>query len=380
MKSANILFLFLILISACKQRERFIIEGIVPVEWETQNVQLKFFDENLNDSTVITHSPVKNNQFKMEGSIAHPDYVVLQFNNDKSVHFFLENTTTKIKFSPQTGAPIISGSALNNQLETFNSQFARYRQELQKVRDEIVEARNLQKDSPDFLTRKRAQMDTIIQEMVKCQKAFIAEYPNSLATAYILRMSKTDLEMPFVQSVYNNFDSDIKNSSIGKSLKKQIEAQEKTTLGNSFIDIQLKDANGKEITVSELAKEQEYLLLDFWASWCGPCRHENDNILKIHNQYHSKGLQIVGISLDVKKEAWQKAIEEDNISWTQLSDLKGWNSSLVAKYGIEGIPYTVLVNKEGKIVAKGLRAENLKNKLEEVLNNKEDCQIRNLQQ
>nr|WP_321356400.1 TlpA disulfide reductase family protein [uncultured Draconibacterium sp.] len=369
MKSANILLLFLIFISACKQKESFIIEGTVPAEWETQNVQLKFLDEDLNDSIIIAHSPVKSNQFKMKGSIAHPNYVVLQFSSNKSVYFFLENTTTTIKFSPQAGAPIISGSALNIQLEVFYSQFAPFRQELQKIRDEIVEARNLQKDSPDFLTRKRSQMDTIIQKMVKCQKTFIAEHPNSLATAYILRMSKTDLEMPFVQSVYSNFDDEIKSSSIGKSLKKQITAQEKTALGNSFIDIQLVDVKGKEITISELAENQEYLLLDFWASWCGPCRHENDNILKIHNQYHSKGLQIVGISLDVKKEAWQKAIQEDHITWTQLSDLKGWNSPLVAKYGIEGIPYTVLVNKEGKIVAKGLRGENLSVKLKEVFNN-----------
>ncbi len=369
MKSANILFLFLVIISACKPKEHFIIEGTVPAEWETQNVQLKFLDENLNDSTVIAHSSVKRNQFSMKGSIMHPDYVVLQFDNDKPVYLFLDNTTTKIQFSPQTGAPIINGSALNNQLETFNSQFAPFRQQLQKVRDEIVEARNQQKDSPDFLKQKRAEMDTIIQKMVKCQKTFIAEHPNSSATAHILRMSKTDLEMPFVQSAYNNFDDDIKDSSIGKSLKKQINAKEKTAVGNAFIDIQLADVNGKEITVSELAKEHEYLLLDFWASWCGPCRHENDNILKIHNQYHSKGLQIVGISLDVKKEAWQKAIKEDNITWTQLSDLKGWNSPLVAKYGIEGIPYTVLVNKEGQIVAKGLRGENLSVKLKEVFNN-----------
>ncbi|MCG6191025.1 TlpA disulfide reductase family protein [Maribellus maritimus] len=369
MKSANILLLILIIISACKQKEHLIIEGTFPAEWETQNVQLRFLDEDLNDSTIIAHSSVKNNQFRMKGSIMHPDYVVLRFDNDKSVYLFLENTTTKIRFSPQTGTPIISGSPLNDQLATFNAQFAPFRQELQKVRDEIVKARNLQKDTPGFLTRKRAQMDTIIQEMVKCQKAFITEHPNSLATAYILRMSKTDLEMPFVQSVYSNFDGEIKNSSIGKSLKKQITAQEKTALGNSFIDIRLADVKGKEIAISELAEDQEYLLLDFWASWCGPCRHENDNMIKIYNQYHSKGLEIVGISLDVNKEAWQRAIKEDHITWAQLSDLKGWNSPLVAKYGIEGIPYTVLVNKEGKIVAKGLRAENLRNKLAEVFNN-----------
>ena len=159
--------------------------------------------------------------------------------------------------------------------------------------------------------------------MVKCQEKFIAQYPNTLVTAYILRMSKTDLEISFVHSVYNNFDDNIKNSSIGKSLKKQIEAKEKTALGNSFIDIQLENINGEILTVSELMKDQDYLLLDFWASWCGPCRHENSNILKINDQYESKGLQIVGISLDVKKENWQKAVEEDHISWEQLSRFKG---------------------------------------------------------
>jgi hypothetical protein len=92
------------------------------------------------------------------------------------------------------------------------------------------------------------------------KKDIIAEHPNSLATAYILRMSKTDLEIPFVQSVYNNFDDDIKNSSIGKSLKKQIKAKEKTALGNSFIDIRMKDANGKEVSVSELAKKTRIIL------------------------------------------------------------------------------------------------------------------------
>jgi thiol-disulfide isomerase/thioredoxin len=109
------------------------------------------------------------------------------------------------------------------------------------------------------------------------------------------------------------------------------------------------------------------VLVDFWASWCGPCRRENPNVVEAFNKYKNKNFTILGVSLDLKKEAWQKAIVDDNLNWTHISDLKQWGSEVVPLYGIQGIPFNVLVDPGGKVIAENLRGEELNQKLQEVL-------------
>jgi thiol-disulfide isomerase/thioredoxin len=101
------------------------------------------------------------------------------------------------------------------------------------------------------------------------------------------------------------------------------------------------------------------VLIDFWASWCGPCREENPNVLKAYRQYHSKGFTILGVSLDDNKEKWLEAVRKDGLPWTQVSDLRGWKNAVAVLYGVQGIPMNYLVDKDGKIMAKGLRGEDL---------------------
>ncbi len=111
----------------------------------------------------------------------------------------------------------------------------------------------------------------------------------------------------------------------------------------------------------------QYVLIDFWASWCGPCRLENPNVLKTYRKFHSKGFTVLGVSLDDHKDKWLAAIRQDGLPWTQVSDLKGWKNEVAVQYGIEGIPMNFLLDKEGKIVAKGLRGQDLEKQLEESL-------------
>jgi len=138
-----------------------------------------------------------------------------------------------------------------------------------------------------------------------------------------------------------------------------------TTSGMEAPEINLPSPEGKEIALSSL--RGKVVLIDFWASWCGPCRKEMPNVVKAYNKYKDKGFEIYGVSLDQDKDRWVEAIKKDGITWPQVSDLKYWQSEVVPLYSIQGIPYTVLLDKEGKIIAKGLRGAELDKKLEEIL-------------
>lgn len=162
-----------------------------------------------------------------------------------------------------------------------------------------------------------------------------------------------------------------------KNMKKSFDAQaarqaemEKTEAANSWVgklapEFSMPDANGKNISLASF--RGKYVLVDFWASWCGPCRNENPNVVKAYQQFKNKNFTILGVSLDKEKESWLQAIRDDQLHWTQISDLKYWNSKAVDLFKFEGIPFNVLVDPQGKIVAQQLRGDGLENKLKELL-------------
>ena len=164
---------------------------------------------------------------------------------------------------------------------------------------------------------------------------------------------------------YNLLSAEIKNSSYGKRIKFFTDANFNTGVGSNAIDFSLADADGKLFTLKDF--KSKYILLDFWASWCGPCRLENPNLIKAYNHYNSKGFTIVGLSMDSSKENWLKAVKDDGLMWKQLNDPKSVNGKTADRYGVKSLPANFLIDENGKIVARNLRGSALEEKLKELL-------------
>jgi peroxiredoxin len=163
---------------------------------------------------------------------------------------------------------------------------------------------------------------------------------------------------PFLSDMKKSFDAQ-------QSAPAEQSSGASSWVGKSVPELVLPDVNGKDISLASF--KGKYLLVDFWASWCGPCRNENPNVVKAYNNYKGKNFTILGVSLDRDKDSWQKAIQQDHLTWTHVSDLKYWNSKAVEIFGFQGIPFNILVDPSGKVIAQELRGEDLENKLKEVL-------------
>ncbi|RKD90829.1 TlpA disulfide reductase family protein [Mangrovibacterium diazotrophicum] len=194
---------------------------------------------------------------------------------------------------------------------------------------------------------------------------FIRENPSSIISLDALTTFGGEIpEYGEVAPLYAGLSSEIKNSPEGKNYATLLEKLKSASLNSVAKDFTQSDVNGQPVSLSDF--RGNYVLVDFWASWCGPCRRENPNVREAYSIYHPRGLEILGVSLDNDKEKWMKAIKDDQLPWTQVSDLKGWQNEVAARYNIKSIPQNFLVDPRGQIIGKNLRGEELQAKLKEI--------------
>lgn len=220
--------------------------------------------------------------------------------------------------------------------------------------------------------RVEAMIDSI--DKLKNDKVYgeyVKSNPSSPIAVFALQQyAGWDIDAAKVEPLYKTLSETNKNLPSAVEFKTNMEIARKTGIGQFAMEFIQNDTSGVPVKLSSL--KGRYLLIDFWASWCGPCRAENPNLVKVFNKYKEKNFHILGVSLDRpgQKDRWMKAIYDDKLEWTQVSDLQFWNNEVAKQYGIRAIPQNLLLDPEGKIIAKNIRGEELENKVAEIIEGK----------
>ncbi len=268
----------------------------------------------------------------------------------------------------------VSGSPASTMLKDLISTFGKKNFEVDR---QFAELDSLKKaNAPDsIMITATATKNNTIEDLNSYLKNFIEKSSNGSLSVLALGWASRSLSTPDFEKelavVTKKFPDNLVLQDMRKSYyaqKTQAQTPEPTSgtwVGKPAPELSLDDADGKAIPLSSF--KGKYVLVDFWASWCGPCRMENPNVVKAYSEYKNKNFAILGVSLDKDKGAWQKAVKDDNLSWAQVSDLKYWNSHAVEVFQFQGIPFNILVDPQGKIIAQELRGADLENKLKEVL-------------
>lgn len=275
----------------------------------------------------------------------------------------LNSITDSVKYA------IIKDSKVNDDNERYKALTKSVRKKNEALVAEFKSKGIDQQKEEAYMKTVFTRSEAIKKESAEINKQFYITHLDSYVglVAYSNELIG-EIDPVITQSEFNKFSVDLRSTDLGKTIADKIALAKHTGIGSMAIDFTQNDVNDKPVKLS--AFKGSYVLLDFWASWCVPCRAENPNLVKAYNKYKDRNFTILGVSLDQpgKKELWLKAIEKDGLVWTQVSDLKFWNNEVANKYGIKAVPQNYLIDPTGKIIAKNLYGEALLAKLASLFN------------
>jgi peroxiredoxin len=313
------------------------------------------------DHAVLVTGSSKDGSFSLKGSIPEPGLYFLVLGEQQPQYIYLENSDITVNGSIDNLKNLkIEGSKSHLDFMEFNRIFNPMIGELNGIAAEIQKEMNEKKR--DLLIKR---YDSVVLAVNKEVTNFVSAKRSSYVSPFLLWVTaKLDDNPAIMEERYNMLDENIRKTQIGKSLAEYIDFMKVGSVGTYAPDFSQNDVNGKAVTLSSF--KGKYVLVDFWASWCRPCRAENPNVVKVYNKFKDKNFTILGVSLDAKKDAWVRAIQSDKLAWNHVSDLQEWRNSAAQLYHVQSIPGNFLIDPDGKIIAKDLRGEDLEKKLCEV--------------
>ncbi|MGZ3756593.1 MAG: redoxin domain-containing protein [Mucilaginibacter sp.] len=319
---------------------------------------------------VVDSVKVTNGNFVFKGSLKEPLMMALKIAGSKTqLYFFGENADIRItakKDSLYKG--IVTGSTIQNEWKSYLKDYSVITAYAGTYYHKVDSVNKLFKSKPDSAAKQflKGENAKLLALDLKMHEKFFGANSHSVVCAYVINTHFTPyFQFDQARELFALLAPDVKKSYYGKQVQESLEIEKRSGIG-AKPNFTMTDINGRPVSLTSF--RGKYVLVDFWASWCAPCRRENPNVLANYKKYHEMGFEVLGVSLDSKKEPWLKAIQMDGLPWTHVSDLKGWQNAAAVEFGVKVVPTNFLLDKDGKVIAKNIREEGLGKELKSIFN------------
>ena len=377
-KTAFLLLCSLLVLSSCtkENNETFTLKGTIGDWNDPATLYLSYWsDGNENLDTI----QLRKGNFSFTGNITEPApaRLILDYSGEGMgqaaqaghiLYLYLDNGTIKLNSPDSLQNSTFIDSPINDEHQQYLAYIGGQIQDLAaRMNQKVMQATPEQLNDTAFTEQLNREYRQLLDERSQKQQQYVRDHPDSYFSIEALSESvSSEFDAEVIEPLFLSISEKHRGTFTGKAFAQRIEAAKTIAIGKKAPHFTQNDPNGNPVSLSDF--QGQYLLLDFWASWCGPCRQENPNLVKAYAAYNDKGFEILGVSLDNNdgKEAWVKAIEKDGLTWTQVSDLNSWNNEVARLYGVRAVPQSYLINPEGIIIAQNLRGDALEEKLSEI--------------